>query len=106
KNKRVGPILQGKFKAVRIEDDEQLLHVTRYIHLNPYTSYLVKDITGLIAYPYSSLPEYLKLSHVNLVDKKPILSHFKTIKSFKEFTFNQADYQKKLNDIKHLVLEE
>ena len=35
KRKRNGPLFQGKFKAVRIEIDEQLLHVARYIHLFP-----------------------------------------------------------------------
>jgi len=30
--KRVGPIFQGIFKAVRIENEEQLVHVSRYIH--------------------------------------------------------------------------
>ena len=35
KNERVGPLLQGQFKAVRVESDEQLLHLSPYIHLNP-----------------------------------------------------------------------
>ncbi len=35
KYKRVGPLFQGVYKAVLIETDEQLLHLSRYIHLNP-----------------------------------------------------------------------
>ncbi len=105
KNKRNGPIFQGKFKAVRIEDDEQLLHVSRYIHLNPYTSYLVKNIKDIIEYPYSSLAEYLKLKSIQVINKEPVLTHFKTLKSFREFTFDQADYQRQLQNIKYLMLE-
>lgn len=105
KNKRPGPLLQGKFKAVRIETDEQLLHVSRYIHLNPYTSFIVKNIEALTHYPYSSLGEYLKLHDNKIVNKDLILTHFKTFKLFKEFIFNQAEYQKQLGIIKHLILE-
>ncbi|MBI4991308.1 transposase [Candidatus Gottesmanbacteria bacterium] len=105
KSKRLGPLFQGKFKAVRIEDDEQLLHVTRYIHLNPYTSYVIKTFDELVDYPYSSLGEYLKLRKAGLVSKKQVLSHFKSLKSFKEFTLNQANYQRELQNIKHLILE-
>lgn len=32
KNKRVGSLYQGVYKAVLIESDEQLLHLSRYIH--------------------------------------------------------------------------
>ena len=32
---RVGPLYQGTYKAVLIETDAQLLHLTRYIHQNP-----------------------------------------------------------------------
>lgn len=51
KYKRVGPLLQGEFKAVTIETDEQLLHVSRYIHLNPFVAELVEDLN---LFPYSS----------------------------------------------------
>lgn len=105
KNKRVGPLFQGKFKAVRIESDEQLLHVARYIHLNPYSSFVVKGVGDVSLYPYSSLAEYLKLKKDKTVSKEIILSQFKTLKSFKDFTLNQADYQRKLQEIKHLTFE-
>ncbi len=57
--RKSGPLYQGRFRAVRIETEEKLLHVVRYIHLNPYTNYLVKDLDDLKNYQYSSLPIYL-----------------------------------------------
>lgn len=105
KHERIGPLLQGQFKAVLIEDDNQLLHVSRYIHLNPYSSYVVKDIEGLIEYKWSSFPEYLGIADKEICAKKIILDHFKNTQDYKQFVFDQADYQRKLEEIKHLVLE-
>ena len=45
KNDRTGGLFQAMFKAVRIETDEQLIHVSRYIHLNPVSSMLIKIIS-------------------------------------------------------------
>ncbi len=33
--KRIGGLFQGKYKAALVESDEYLLHLSRYIHLNP-----------------------------------------------------------------------
>ena len=41
KHNRKGPLWEGRFKKVLVETDEQLLHLTRYIHLNPVTDYLI-----------------------------------------------------------------
>lgn len=106
KQKRVGPLFQGKFKAVRIENDEQLLHVSRYIHLNPYSSYVVKDTKELLDYLYSSLPEYLNPQKFNQCQKEIVLEHFSKTNPYKKFVLDQADYQRKLQEIKHLSLEE
>lgn len=40
KNKRFGTLFQRPFKAKHIETEEELLHLSRYIHLNPVTSYI------------------------------------------------------------------
>jgi putative transposase len=105
KNNRQGHLIQGQFKAVLIEDDNQLLHVNRYIHLNPYVSYVVKNLTELEKYPYSSLPEYMVTMKNEICNKNSILSHFKTSKRYKKFVFDQAEYQRSLHTIQHLTLE-
>ena len=105
KYERTGPLLTGQFKAVRVEDDEQLLHTSRYIHLNPYTSFIVQNFQDLETYPYSSLTEYLGKNLEGICDKEIILSNFKDTEVYKKFLFDQADYQQKLEQIKHLLLE-
>ncbi len=106
KQKRVGPLFQGKFKAVRVETDEQLIHLSRYIHLNPYSSYVVKTFKELENYPYSSFPEYLSPKKSARCDKNAVLHNFRGPLSYKKFVFDQADYQGKLQEIKHLALED
>lgn len=107
KYKRAGALFQSMFKAVRIETDEQLIHVSRYIHLNPVSAYLI-EINDLEDYPWSSFPIYLGKSKELFINPNSILSHFKSKSVYKEFVFDQADYQRKLQRIKNfnLVLEE
>lgn len=104
KYQRVGPLFQAIFKAVRIEDNNQFLHVNRYIHLNPSSSYLV-EIKNLLNYPWSSFNHYLGTNRYPFVSDKLIMDQFKNPEEYKKFVFDQADYQRKLQDIKHLLLE-
>jgi putative transposase len=97
--KRVGPLFQGRFKAVHIESDEQLIHVSRYIHLNPYKDRLVSSFDDLQKYTWSSLPLYLKKSHSH-IHPDIILTHFHSLEEYIEFLRNQADYQRTLEDLK------
>ncbi len=105
KNKRLGPLFQGRFKSVRIESEQQLLHVSRYIHLNPYSSGIVKSVNDLKQYPYSSLPEYLNLTGNSYCQKDIISSYFRKPGAYEDFVFSQADHQRSLSIIKHLLLE-
>lgn len=103
KNNRVGPLFQGQFKAVRVEDDRQLLHLTRYIHLNPYSSQVVHNAEELLSYKWSSFDEYIQ--GVNgICDKEIVFSLIKKDK-YKDFVLDRAGYQRDLNRIKHLTLE-
>ncbi|MCL5781098.1 MAG: hypothetical protein M1119_09445 [Firmicutes bacterium] len=43
KYERCGHLFQDRFKSEVIDNDQYLLEVTRYIHLNPVQANMVKD---------------------------------------------------------------
>lgn len=103
KENRSGSLFQQNFKAVRIESDEQLIHVSRYIHLNPVTSFII-EANELKDYLWSSYPDYLSGDSRN-VSPHLVLGHFRRVKDYEKFVLDQVDYQRKLNQIKHLAFE-
>lgn len=103
KQKRVGPLLQGEFKSVLVESNEQLLHLSRYIHLNPLVSGLVKDLGN---YPWSSYLEYIGLSAQKICTKEIILNQFKSSKDYQRFILDHADYSRELGIIKHQLIDQ
>ncbi len=105
KHNRKGPLFESQYKAIRISNEEQLLHVSRYIHLNPYSGYVVKNINELINYEWSSFKEYLNLTTQELCNKNIILNKFNNPEKYKQFVLSRADYQKSLEVIKHLILD-
>lgn len=105
RHKRDGSLFLDQFKAVRIETDEQFIHVSRYIHLNPYTGYVVKSFKDLEKYPWSSFGDYLNSEINSFIDKDQILGFFRKPSKYKKFVFDQADYQRKLKEVEHLILE-
>ncbi|MCX5781544.1 MAG: transposase [Elusimicrobia bacterium] len=101
KLKRTGPLFQGRFKNILIETNEQLLHVTRYIHLNPVSAYLVNKPEE---WKFSSFNEYLDFDN-----KKQICNFTELIdlspKNYREFVYDNIGYQRELQKIKHLTME-
>lgn len=104
KYRRVGSLFQGPFKAIHVETDEQLLHLSRYIHLNPLVTFVVKE-KDFLSYPWSSLPDYLR-GKSSLVEVETVLSHFSSSQKYQRFVLDQVDYAKKLEGIKHLTFED
>ncbi len=104
KNERTGPLFLGQFKAVLVETEEQLIHVSRYIHLNPSTSYVVKDFESLLNYSWSSLAEYMEKKEL-MCETETILNFFKSRKDYVDFLKDQVGYQRELDRIKHLLLD-
>ena len=105
KRHRVGPLYQGPFKAVYVETDEQLIHLSRYIHINPVVSDVI-PLEDLDEYPWSSFPAYLGKVKSSFINMSSVLSHFNGPSSYRNFIYDQIEYAKKLEQIKHLVLEE
>ena len=105
KHRRNGPLFQGRFKAVLIESEEQLIHVSRYIHLNPSSSGVVSSKQAVLSYPYSSIGEYLNPSKSSICEQSEVLSYFSPKNDYKSFVLSNADYQRELQFIKHLTLD-
>lgn len=101
KHKRSGALFDRQFKAVLVESENQLLHLTRYIHLNPYSSHLVNS-DQITSYPYSSLPEFLSGSY-QLTNPAVVLSI--NPERYESFILDHADYQQQLERLKHVGLD-
>ena len=97
-------MLQGRFKAALVNSDDLLLHVSRYIHLNPLIADLVKDLNR---YPWSSFLEYVAdLDQDKVLCKKEIiLSQFPNKESYKRFVLDQEGYARQLDKIKSLLID-
>ena len=102
KNNKSGHLFERSFMAVRVETDEQLIHMTRYIHLNSTTDFLVNKPED---YPYSSYRHYLGLENDPLIDSSLVLDQFKNVDDYKKFVEERIDYQRKLKEIEHLIVE-
>ena len=103
KNQRKGQLFLKDFKAVLIRTDEQLIHTSRYIHLNPYSGGVVNNLDELVKYDKSSFPNYLGLKNDKLVSSERIMSSFKNIDEYKNFVFDRAEYQREIEDFKHIT---
>jgi putative transposase len=88
-NHRVGPLFQGRYKAVRIIGDEQLVYTSKYIHLNP--------ISGSVpeVYPYSSLRNYLLKSNQFWVKPQKVLEAATNLPHYS----NYSDYLTSRTDL-------
>lgn len=81
KYERVGAVFQGKFKAKAIDTDEYLLHVSRYIHINPVEMFDSQP-QGLALrlelerYPWSSYGEYVDSKSKPISDSTIIRNYF------------------------------
>lgn len=100
---RIGALFQGEFKSILIETDEQLIHVSRYIHLNPVSSFLVVKPED---WEWSSYKEYLNQTNAGFCQTAQVLEFFKSSAEYQQFVEDQISYAQELDQIKHQLLEE
>ena len=85
---RVGPLFQGPFQARPVTSDGDLLHLSRYVHLNPVAA-------GFVARPeeweFSSYREYVGLRAGSLPQTGEVLGHFASAAAYAEFVCGPSD---------------
>jgi putative transposase len=103
---RVGSLFQGRFQAIHVDQEDYLLHLTRYIHLNPVCANIVEKAED---WEFSSYQEYIDLRQGSL----PKIDGTRCLRLATPTQFTSADdYRYFLEDsnsdrlIQHLTFEE
>jgi len=97
KYEKQGSPFQGIYRAVAVTTEEQLLHLSRYIHLNP--SQLIDKLSN---YPYSSYAWFLSGEAPLWLKAEKILSGFTKHSDYGSFV---EDYLKVKDEEKFMVEE-
>ena len=81
KHRRSGHLLQGRFGSTVVDEDEYILKLSRYVHLNPVfvKAYIKRTdrerVQILRNYAWSSYPSYIgRRARLDFVDYDPILA--------------------------------
>lgn len=91
---RTGHMFEGKYKMKEIDSVEYLLHLSRYIHLNPVRAQLVKEAKE---WGFSSYHSFEDLNFCeDFLRPNVVLQEFKGINNYREFVemYLPADREK------------
>jgi len=88
---RSGTLFEGPFRAAHVTDDVYLLHLCRYVHLNPLEAGLVADLCD---WPYSNYLEWIGQRNGTLVDREFVKSHFPTPAEYIQFVADHTPPKK------------
>ena len=98
---RVGALFQGKYKAALVDSDEYLVHLVRYIHLNPVKAGLVENAQE---WEFSSYCEYAGVRRGTLPKLEIIRSLFDSEMQYQSFL--EGDTLPLLPQVQALMLDE
>ena len=88
---RNGSLFEGRFRHKRVECDEYLIHLCRYIHLNPVQAQLVEQPED---WPYSNYADWIGLRSGVLKDQDFIQSHFLSGEAYRQFVDDWQDAER------------
>jgi putative transposase len=88
---RTGRLFESTYKDVLVETDEQLLHLTRYHHINPHELGL-ETVEELIEYPWSSLSTYVNGPNpLDFLTPDRVTNMFQDPDEYKKFVSAEID---------------
>lgn len=97
KYQRSGSLFQGTFKAIHIDEETYLTHLTRYIHLNPLElkepNWKEKGVKNwnesykfVKSYPWSSFSDYIGQNNYGLILNKEVMGELYNSSQYESFT--------------------
>jgi putative transposase len=79
---RVGSLFQGRFQAIKVDNEAYLHNLVQYIHLNPVKAQIVDNPED---WEFSSYREYAGLREGTLPDTEPIREFLRSEAAYKKF---------------------
>ena len=97
---RVGSLFQGPFQAIRIDNERYLIHLSRYIHLNPVLAGITPRAE---TWEFSSYTDYIGMRNGTLPQPEIVLSQFDLSETYRQFVESFMDRDSEI--IKGVTLE-
>lgn len=102
KNERKGPIFLPQFRSKRVKNQESLIFVSKYIHVNCYAHGIAKSPEGIFSYPYSSIKSYISpVNNLKLNFDIVMHSFGNNPEKYKQFILNNAEDQRMREMVKY-----
>ena len=76
RHRRTGHLFENRYKSILCDEDNYLLALVRYIHLNPIRAKIVKSIEELDRYPWSGHRAIIGKADLPWMDRESVLLQF------------------------------
>jgi REP element-mobilizing transposase RayT len=96
---RCGPLFQSRFRAIHVDNESYLLHLSRYIHLNPVPALVRKPSD----WEFSSYREYVGLRNGTLPRPEVIIRELGSSSAYRQFVESAEGVERK---IRHLLIDD
>jgi len=97
---RKGALFEGRFRHALVDRDEYLIHLSRYIHLNPRKANLVSNLDD---WPYSNYLEWVGERSGTLIDLDVVRQYFPTPGLYREFVLQGPIEIESVNRIRRYI---
>ena len=88
RRKRTGPLFQGPYQGRLVDKDRYLLHLSRYIHLNPVSAGLVNQPEE---WEFSSYRDYIGIRRAGITRPEIIIGYFKDLSGYVDFVLSESE---------------
>ena len=88
---RHGSLFEGRFRHRRVDREEYLTQLCRYIHLNPVKAQLVQQPEH---WPYSNYRDWIGLRAGALIDQSFVQAHFQSSEDYHRFVTDWQDAER------------
>ena len=88
RRERSGPLFEGPYQARLVDEDKYLLHLSRYIHLNPVSAGLVDRAED---WEFSSYRDYIGICRGGITRPDIIIGYFKDSSGYVDFVLSESE---------------